>query len=245
MPVTGTQQARNAQALRRWQTYLARLARGGIELPGVAGLADHASFPAGLTPALDAAGAPIPGVAWAVLGNRPVTVVPSETVGAVLSAVSQLGQPLAPLGGGPDSYDCGGFTSASWLMAGYALPTTPQDQWAGGTAVPLSGLQVGDLVFSPGGRDVGIYVGNGDVVGASAATYRVGVRSVMAGSTAVRVPLGAPARPNAALTDTVRQGPCGRPGAATPTARSRGRHCARWVWACTCCAATPPRRTDS
>jgi cell wall-associated NlpC family hydrolase len=220
LPVDGAQQSRNEQALHRWQTYLARLAEAGIDLPRAADLADPAGFPAGLTPALDAAGAPIPGVAWAVLGNRPVTVLPAETVAAVSSALSQLGKPFRPGGAGPDTYDCGGFTSASWLMAGYAVPTTPQAQWAGSTAVPLAALQVGDLVFSPGGLDVGIYVGDGDVVGASAATFRVGVRSVMAGSSAVRVPLGAPAQPNAQLTQAVQQGPCGAPlpppGKATP-----------------------------
>ena len=62
---------------------------------------------------------------------------------------------------------------------------------------PLTDLQVGDLVFSPGGQDVGIYLGDGDVVGASAGSYQVGVRSVAAGSSATRVTLPAPATPNA------------------------------------------------
>ena len=35
------------------------------------------------------------------------------------------------------------------------MPPSPQAQWAGGSAVALTDLQVGDLVFSPGGRDVG------------------------------------------------------------------------------------------
>src|SRR3712207_8480595 len=56
---------------------------------------------------------------------------------------SQLGKPFAAGSTGPDSYDCGGFTSAAWLLAGYALPATPQAQWAAGASVPA-----GDAVRS-------------------------------------------------------------------------------------------------
>jgi peptidoglycan DL-endopeptidase CwlO len=75
-------------------------------------------------------------------------------------------------------------------------------------------------VFPPGGQDVGIYLGEGDVLGASAATYSVSVRPLAAGSSAVRVTLPAPAEPNAALAPLGRTGPCGaplpEPGTATP-----------------------------
>ena len=74
------QQDVNQQALRRWQDHLGVLALAGIESPSAAALADPAALPAGLSPALDAAGQPVPGVAWAVAGNRPVTVLPAETV---------------------------------------------------------------------------------------------------------------------------------------------------------------------
>jgi hypothetical protein len=154
-------------------------------------------------------------VAWAVSGSSPVTVLPSETVAAVSNALSQLGKPYVAGSTGPETYDCGGFTAASWLLGGYALPATPQQQWATGTAVPLDGLQTGDLVFSPGGQDVGIYLGDGDVLGASAATYQVGIRSVAAGATAVRVPVAATGTPNAALPAGGPTGPCGAP-LATP-----------------------------
>ncbi|MGQ4819517.1 C40 family peptidase, partial [Enterococcus faecium] len=78
---------------------------------------------------------------------------------------------------GPETYDCGGFTAGTWLLAGYALPGSPEEQWAAGVAVPVRDLQVGDLVFSPTRRDVGINLGVGDVIDAPAATYQVGVRS--------------------------------------------------------------------
>ncbi|MGY1805627.1 NlpC/P60 family protein [Blastococcus sp. SYSU D00922] len=210
VPASGPQQERNQQAMARWQGYLAQLSGAGIEPPAAADIADPAALPSGFSPALDAAGQPIPGVVWAVVGSSPVTVLPAETVAAVSSALSQLGMPFVPGTTGPDSYDCGGFTAASWLLAGYAVPGTPQDQWTTGAAVPLADVQVGDLVYAPGGQDVGIYLGDGDVVGASAGTYQVSVRSLAAGSSATRVTLPAPAEPNPPLP-VAEAGACGAP----------------------------------
>jgi cell wall-associated NlpC family hydrolase len=218
---TGPQQQRNEQAMRRWQGYLARLGAAGIEPPAAAQLTDPENLPAGLSPALDAAGLPIPGLAWAIVGTSPVTVLPAETVAAASFALSQLGKPFVPGTSGPDSYDCGGFTAASWLLAGYAVPTTPQDQWATGAAVPAADVQVGDLVYAPGGQDVGIYLGEGDVIGASAGTYQVSVRPMAAGSSATRVVLPAPAQANAPLP-FAEAGAC---GAALPP---RGERTAAW-----------------
>jgi cell wall-associated NlpC family hydrolase len=220
IPVSGQQQERNSQAMARWQTYLGQLAAAEIEPPSAAALADPTDLPAGLSPALDAAGQPVPGIAWAVIGSSPFTVLPAETVAAVSTALSQLGKPFVGGTSGPDSYDCGGFTSAAWLLAGYAVPSTPENQWASGTPVSLTDLQMGDLVFAPGGQDVGIYLGDGDVVGASAGTYQVGIRSVAAGSSATRVTLPAPAQPNAALPPGGDTGACGAalpvPGPVSP-----------------------------
>jgi cell wall-associated NlpC family hydrolase len=210
IPTAGAQQDRNTQALARWQGYLATLADAGIVPPPAAALTGSADLPAGMSPALDAAGHPVPGVAWAVIGNTPITVVPAETVAAVSTALSQLGKPYLGGTSGPDSYDCGGLTSAAWLLAGYAVPSTPAAQWTTGAPVDVAGLQIGDLVFSPGGQDVGIYVGDSDVVGASAATFQVGVRSVVPGSFATRVTLAAPATPNAAPAPAA-AGACGAP----------------------------------
>jgi cell wall-associated NlpC family hydrolase len=208
VPVAGPQQERNQQAMLRWQQYLGQLSAAGIEPPPAADLTDPADLPAGFSPALNEAGQPIPGVVWAVIGTSPVTVLPGETVAAVSNALSQLGKPFTPGTAGPDTYDCGGFTAASWLLAGYAVPATPQDQWATGAAVPLTDLQIGDLVYAPGGQDVGIYLGNGEAIGASAGTYQVGVRSVAAGSSATRVTLPASGQGNAALP-LVEAGACG------------------------------------
>jgi cell wall-associated NlpC family hydrolase len=204
----GPQQERSQQAMLRWQQYLAQLSDAGIEPPPAAAIADPADLPSGFSPALDAAGQPVPGAVRAIVGTSPVTVLPAETVAAVSSALSQLGKPFVPGTTGPDAYDCGGFTAASWLLAGYAVPTTPQDQWASGTAVPMADVQVGDLVYAPGGQDVGIYLGNGDVIGASAGTYQVSVRPMAAGSSATRVTLPAPTQANAPLP-LAEAGACG------------------------------------
>jgi cell wall-associated NlpC family hydrolase len=224
VPVAGAQQERNQQATLRWQEYLGRLSAAGIELPAAARLSDPADLPSTFSPALDAAGRPVPGIARADIGGGAVTVLPAETVAAVSSALSQLGKPFVAGTAGPHSYDCGGFTAASWLMAGYAVPATPQDQWAAGAAVPMADLQIGDLVFAPGGEDVGIYLGNGDVIGASAGTYQVGVRSVAAGSSATRVTLPAPGQANAPLAPGGSTGACGaaRPAPGAPTAEWGG-----------------------
>jgi cell wall-associated NlpC family hydrolase len=209
--VSGPQQDRNAAAQQRWQGYLSALASAGIVPPSAAELAAPDTMPAGFSPALDANGQPIPGVAWAVIGSSPVTVVSSETVAAVSSALSQLGKPYVPGATGPDAYDCGGFTSSSWLLAGYALPVSPADQWAVSAAVPVEQLQVGDLVIGNGGLDAGIYLGNGDMVGASGHDFLVEVRSVPADVRAVRVTLDLPSTPNAALTPAAGMGACGAP----------------------------------
>ncbi len=222
IPAPGEQQERNQRAVARWQGYLAQLTAAGIAPPAAAALSDPEDLPAGFSPALDASGRTEPGVAWAVVGSSPVTVLPAETVTAVSNALSQLGKPFVAGTSGPETYDCGGFTAASWLLGGYALPATPQEQWAAGAAVPLDRLQIGDLVFSPGGQDVGLYLGDGDVLGASAATYQVGVRSVTAGSTAVRVPVAPSGTPNVPLPPGGPAGPCGAP---LPTG---GATSARW-----------------
>jgi len=208
VPTTGPQQERNQAAVQRWQGYLAQLATAGIEPPAAAAIADPEDLPSGFSPALDAAGQPIPGVVWAVVDSSPVTVLPAETVAAVSNALSQLGKPFVPGTTGPDTYDCGGFTAASWLLAGYAVPSTPQDQWTTGAAVAPAAVQVGDLVYAPGGQDVGIYLGDGDVVGASAGTYQVSVRPMAAGSSATRVTLPSPAQANAPLP-LAEAGACG------------------------------------
>jgi len=68
---------------------------------------------------------------------------------AVLFAFQQLGKPYIWGGNGPVGYDCSGLALASWRNgAGVSFARVANDQYhTAGTAVPLTGLQTGDLVF--------------------------------------------------------------------------------------------------
>src|SRR4051794_37184581 len=190
-PTSSAQQARNAAALTDWQEYLGRLAVAGITPPPAADLADPARLPSGLASLRDSAGTVVPGVATAFAGGRTLTVLPAETVAAVSAAFSQLGKPYLAGQSGPDGYGCGGFTSTVWTEAGVGLTADLTEQWAAGTPMPASQLQVGDLVFSTdlgtGLDDVGLYLGGTSVLSASADRWQVAVREVPDLSAAVRV----------------------------------------------------------
>lgn len=194
-PTSPDQQAADGSARDRWRTQLAGLAAAGITLPSTAQLASG-DLPAGLTPARDATGQVIPGVAAGVVAGRVVVVPSAETATATSYALAQLGAPYVPGGTGADGTDCTGLTAAVWTAAGRPLGTTLAQQWAVGTVVPAGQVQVGDLVFSTdptaGLDDVGVYVGEGQVVTASAVTHQVAILPQEAGSTAVRVTLPPP-----------------------------------------------------
>ncbi len=66
--------------------------------------------------------------------------------------------------------DCSGFTQSVFANFGISLPRTAAQQATGGTAVDLSNIQAGDLLFYDNGGGIGhvsIYMGNGQVVHAS------------------------------------------------------------------------------
>jgi cell wall-associated NlpC family hydrolase len=67
----------------------------------------------------------------------------------VLFAFQQLGKPYIWGGNGPVGYDCSGLALASWTHAdGITFARVADDQYhTAGVAVPLTGLQAGDLVF--------------------------------------------------------------------------------------------------
>ena len=213
-PTSAAQQTRNQAALHHWQTYLGDLAAAGVTPPPAAALTDPADLPDGLAPLRDATGTAVAGVAAAYVGGRTVAVVSAETVAAVSAGFSQLGKPYLAGQSGPDGYDCGGFTATAWTSAGFGLPADLTGQWAQGTPVRATDLQVGDLVFTTdplsGLDDVGLFLGGNQVLSASADTYQVGAREVPDLSTAVRVTV-VPARPMPAPVTGVLPASCSAP----------------------------------
>ena len=66
--------------------------------------------------------------------------------------------------------DCSGFTQSVMANFGISISRTAADQSCGGTAVDLSDLQAGDLIFYASGGYVGhvaLYIGGGQIVHAS------------------------------------------------------------------------------
>lgn len=98
---------------------------------------------------------------------------------AVAFAKAQVGKPYGWGAAGPNAYDCSGLTSAALKSAGVTLPRTSQAQLSGGTRVPLSQAQPGDLVvYYSGASHVGVYVGDGQIVHSSRPERPVSVAAV-------------------------------------------------------------------
>ncbi|SDN57992.1 Cell wall-associated hydrolase, NlpC family [Klenkia soli] len=188
-PSPADQQATDAAARTAWQTRLAALTAAGVTLPTAQQLLDG-DLPGALTPARDASGAVVPGVAAGVVDGAVVDVPSAETAAAVSYAFAQLGTPYLAGGTSTAGIDCGGLTAAVWTAAGTALGADLPAQWAGGTVVTADRLQAGDLVFGvdsvTGLDDVGISVGDGLVVTASAVRHQVVVAPLPEGATGIR-----------------------------------------------------------
>jgi cell wall-associated NlpC family hydrolase len=88
---------------------------------------------------------------------------------AVQYALAQVGDGYVAAAAGPSVFDCSGLTMAAYRQAGVSLPHLSYSQFDTTRHVPVSDIQLGDLVFYFGGgaHHVGIYVGNGKMVSAS------------------------------------------------------------------------------
>lgn len=88
------------------------------------------------------------------------------------TALRYLGVPFVWGGDSFSGVDCSGFVQAVFHRNGVDLPRTADAQFEIGRRVPESGLQPGDLVFfetyAAGASHVGIYLGDGRFVHASA-----------------------------------------------------------------------------
>jgi peptidoglycan DL-endopeptidase CwlO len=90
----------------------------------------------------------------------------SQADQAVAFAYDQLGKPYVYGATGPDSYDCSGLVQAAWTAAGVSIPRTTYEQWASLPHIPLSDLEVGDLILYNGESHVAMYVGDGYIIDA-------------------------------------------------------------------------------
>jgi cell wall-associated NlpC family hydrolase len=114
-------------------------------------------------------------------GGEAVAAVPSGVIApsgaaqvAVDTALAQVGDAYVWGAGGPDSFDCSGLTQYAYSAAGLSLPHSSSSQSKMGSAVAVSDLQPGDLLFyySPTSH-VAMYIGNGQMVHASTSSKPV------------------------------------------------------------------------
>lgn len=87
----------------------------------------------------------------------------SAVVGAAYAGV---GTPYVYGGKGPSGWDCSGFVAWAYAQAGITIPSQTSAIRFSGKFVPTSNPKPGDLVYQNGGSHVGIYVGNGQMIGA-------------------------------------------------------------------------------
>lgn len=84
---------------------------------------------------------------------------------AVNAAYSVLGAPYVWGSAGPTTFDCSGLTSWAWAQAGVYLPHSASAQNNSLPRVPLSDVQMGDIIYYGNfGPHVAIYVGGGVII---------------------------------------------------------------------------------
>ncbi len=114
---------------------------------------------------------------------EPVSTTTSSSGSAIASFATQfVGNPYVYGGTSlTNGADCSGFTQSVFANFGISIPRTAAAQASGGTAVSLSDIQPGDLLFYSNGSGIGhvsMYIGNGQVVHASTSSTGIIISSV-------------------------------------------------------------------
>lgn len=114
--------------------------------------------------------------------TTPAPTVPASSSGIVSIAERFIGSPYVYGGSSPAGFDCSGFTSYVYGLAGKSIPRTATAQM--NAAVRVSSPQPGDLIFFGSGSyayHVAIYVGNGMMIDANHPGGTVGIRAIYSG----------------------------------------------------------------
>ncbi|WAU79123.1 C40 family peptidase [Streptomyces sp. Qhu-G9] len=95
----------------------------------------------------------------------------SGSVATVISFLrAQVGDAYVMGATGPDAWDCSALVQAAFKQVGVDLPRVSQAQSTAGTPVPLSDIQVGDILYWGGAGSAyhtGVYIGGGQYLDAA------------------------------------------------------------------------------
>ncbi|MFI7018229.1 C40 family peptidase [Streptomyces sp. NPDC050164] len=102
------------------------------------------------------------------------TSVSAPASGSVATVIAflkaQVGDAYVMGATGPNAWDCSSLVQAAYKQVGVDLPRVSQDQSMAGTDVPLSDIQVGDILYWGGkgsAYHVGVYIGDGQYLDAA------------------------------------------------------------------------------
>lgn len=124
------------------------------------------------------------------------TSVSAPASGSVATVIAflkaQVGDAYVMGATGPNAWDCSSLVQAAYKQVGVDLPRVSQDQSMAGTDVPLSSVQVGDILYWGGkgsAYHVGVYIGNGQYLDAANSSKGVVIQDLSGypASGAVRV----------------------------------------------------------